>query len=250
MQHANSKVTGGRRMANGVVALRVPLDVIKAKCAPYRRHGKPWHRPAMQNLDDFDIVKAYGAEYRGVARYYLLANDVWRLYKLQWDAQTSMLKTLAARHQSSVAKMAAKHKAKVETPYGLRTCYEARVERKGKQALVARFGGVPPVRKKEAVIFDRAPSHQVTYPSAGQPAWAALMARGGARPLWSATPATTPPMTGNRPPKRRSHRGATCIERCQRGKGGSCVEKGLYGYLAAQLTQSRHGYCRGARQRR
>ena len=34
-----------------------------------------------------------------------------------------MLKTLAAKHQSSVAKMAAKHRAKVETPYGLRTCY-------------------------------------------------------------------------------------------------------------------------------
>src|ERR1700758_1683960 len=45
--------------------LRVPPDVIKAKCAPYRRHGKPWHRPAMQNLDDYDIIQAYGAEYRG-----------------------------------------------------------------------------------------------------------------------------------------------------------------------------------------
>jgi group II intron reverse transcriptase/maturase len=213
VQHSDSKITGGRRMVNGRVGLRVPVDVIKAKCAPYRRHGKPWHRSALQNLDDFDIVKAYGAEYRGVVQYYLLANDVWRLYKLQWDAQTSMLKTLAAKHQSSVAKMAAKHKAKVETPYGLRTCYEARVERKDKQPLVARFGGVPLVRKKEAAIVDRALSYQVTYPRkelvrrllarrcelcgepgrvvvhqvrklaslggprASQPAWAALMAK-------------------------------------------------------------------------
>ena len=30
-------------MLNGTVALRVPLEVIKAKCAPYRRQGKPWH---------------------------------------------------------------------------------------------------------------------------------------------------------------------------------------------------------------
>src|SRR5450759_5168898 len=49
VQHADRKITRGRRTANGVIALRVPLDVIKAKRAPYRRHGKPWHRPAMQN---------------------------------------------------------------------------------------------------------------------------------------------------------------------------------------------------------
>ena len=56
VQHCDDKLTNGRRSVNGAVALRVPLDVIKAKCAPYRRHGKPWHRPALQNLDDYDIV--------------------------------------------------------------------------------------------------------------------------------------------------------------------------------------------------
>jgi hypothetical protein len=164
VQHGDSKITDGRRAVNGKVALRVPLDVIKAKRAPYLRHGKPWHRSAMQNLDDFDIVKTYGAEYRGVVQYYLLANDVWRFNRLCWDAQTSMLKTLAAKHQSSVVKMAARHRAKIETPYGLRTCYEARAERIGKQPLVARFGGIPLVRDKKAVLVDRTPSHQATYP--------------------------------------------------------------------------------------
>jgi group II intron reverse transcriptase/maturase len=164
VQHGDSKITDGRRAVNGKIALRVPLDVIKAKRAPYLRHGTPWHRSAIQNLDDFDIVKTYGAEYRGIVQYYLLANDVWRLNRLCWDAQTSMLKTLAAKHQSTVVKMAAKHKAKIETPYGLRTCYEARVERHGKQALVARFGGIPLVRNSKTVITDRIPSHQVTYP--------------------------------------------------------------------------------------
>ncbi len=163
VQHGDSKLTGGRRAANGKVALRVPLDVIKAKRAPYLRHGRPWHRSAMQNLDDFDIVKTYGAEYRGIVQYYLLANDVWRFNRLCWDAQTSMLKTLAAKHQSSVAKMAAKHRATIETPYGPRRCFEARVERNGKQPLVARFGGIPLVRDKRAVLIDRTPPHQVTY---------------------------------------------------------------------------------------
>ena len=69
VQHCDSKITGGRRMLNGTVALRVPPDVIKAKSASYRHQGKPWHRPRLQNLDDYDIVRAYGAEYRGVVNY-------------------------------------------------------------------------------------------------------------------------------------------------------------------------------------
>jgi hypothetical protein len=61
-QHNDSKISAGGRSVNGKIALRVPADVIKAKRAPYRRHGKPWHRTAMQNLDDYDIVKTYAAE--------------------------------------------------------------------------------------------------------------------------------------------------------------------------------------------
>ena len=65
VQHCDTKRTGGRRAANGKIALRVPPDVVKAQCARYRQHGKPWHRPRLQNLDDYDIVRIYGAEYRG-----------------------------------------------------------------------------------------------------------------------------------------------------------------------------------------
>ncbi len=154
VQHADRRITRGRRAANGSIALRVPLDVIRAKRAPYRRHGKPWRRTALLNLDDYDIVRVYGAEYRGIAGYYLLASDVWRLSALRWDAETSMLKTLGAKHKSSVSKTAARYKAKVETPHGLRTCFEARIERDGKPDLVARFGGIPLVRKKNAVLHD------------------------------------------------------------------------------------------------
>jgi group II intron reverse transcriptase/maturase len=76
-QNNDHKVTRGRRSINGPIKLRVPLDVITAKCAPYLRHGKPEARTAMTNLDDHDIVRAYAAEYRGVVQYYLLAADVW-----------------------------------------------------------------------------------------------------------------------------------------------------------------------------
>ncbi len=144
--------------------------------------------------------------------YYLLAQDVWRLSTLCWYAQTSMLKTLAAKHKSSVAKMAARYKAKVITGHGPSTCFEARRHREGKKDLVARFGGIPLRQDRRAVIHYPAPA-RIGYPrkelihrlrkrrcelcehgatvavhqvaalrhlgrtGPGQPAWAALMAK-------------------------------------------------------------------------
>ena len=80
----------------------------------------------LQNLDDYDIVRTFGAEYEGVVNYYLLAQDIRRLNALEWNAKTSMLKTLGLQHRSSVSKMAARHKAKIETSDGPRRCFEAR----------------------------------------------------------------------------------------------------------------------------
>jgi group II intron reverse transcriptase/maturase len=212
VQHSSTRLTRGRRTVNGKVALRVPKDVITAKCAPYRHQGKPWHRPRLLNLDDYDIVRIYAAEYRGIVNYYLLACNVWRLATLRWNAETSMLKTLGAKHKSTVAMMAARHKAKVITGNGPRTCFEARLQRKGKKDLIARFGGIVLKRDKRAVITDPAPvpvhpprkelidrlrrrwcelcDHGATVtvhhvaalaqlgkPGPDQPAWAALMAR-------------------------------------------------------------------------
>lgn len=51
----------------------------------------------------------------------------------------------------------------IETPHGNRTCFEARVERDGKQPLVARFGGILLARHKDATLVDRVPK-TVTYP--------------------------------------------------------------------------------------
>jgi len=163
VQHGDSKLTGDRRMVNGKIGLRVPRPVITAKCVPYLRRGKPAHRSHLINRDDHDIVAIYGAEYRGIVQYYLLAGDVYRLRRLEWVTKTSMLKTLAAKHHSTVSKMAARHKTTIETPHGLRTCFEVRVERDGRNPLVARFGGIPLKRQKNAVINDHVPG-QVTYP--------------------------------------------------------------------------------------
>jgi group II intron reverse transcriptase/maturase len=163
-QHADARisrggrVTRGMRAANGKIGLRVPRPVIKAKCAPYLKRGKPAHQSHLLNLDDYDIVGRFGAEYRGIAQYYLLAGDVWRLNRLQWVMLTSMLKTLAAKHRSSVTKMARRHMAVIATPHGPHRCFEARIERAGRKPLVARFGGIPLKRQKKAVITDRPPA--------------------------------------------------------------------------------------------
>ena len=153
--HNDRKVTRGRRSANGVVSLRVPASVIKAKQAPYLSRGKPERRSQLVNEDDHTIVSTYGAEWRGIVQYYLLAGNVHRLYRLHWVMETSLLKTLANKHRSSVSKMARTFKAAVGTPYGPRKCLEARVERSGRKPLVARFGGIPLRRQKDAVISDR-----------------------------------------------------------------------------------------------
>jgi group II intron reverse transcriptase/maturase len=155
VQHADRKLARGRRSVNGVIALRVPVTVVKAKCTPYLRLGKPEQRPERVNLGDREIVGIYGAEYRGIVQYYLLAGDVWRLRRLHWVMLTSMLKTLAAKHRSTVTAMARKHMATIATPYGPRRCFEARVDREGRKPLVARFGGIPLRRQKKAVLTDR-----------------------------------------------------------------------------------------------
>jgi Type II intron maturase/AI2M/AI1M-like, HNH endonuclease len=141
----------------------VPLDVIKAKSAPYLRRGKPAKQKALTNGDDYTIVATYGAIYRGIVQYYLLAGDVYRLHRLRWVMETSMLKTLAGKHRSSMSKMAARHKAKIATPHGPRTCFEARIERDGRQPLVARFGEIPLHRRKTATVLDRQPT-RADYP--------------------------------------------------------------------------------------
>ena len=180
-----------------------------------------------------------------------------------------MLKTLAAKHQSTVTKMAARHKAKVITGDGPRTCFEARRQREGKKDLVARFGGIPLKRDRRAVITDPAPVpvitprkelihrlrrrwcelcehgatvavHQVARlarlgkPGPGQPAWAALMATNAAQdPHRLRVPATS---TSTRTPSRtrHSHWRARCIERCPPGSEGGCAEK-------ARTRQCEHG---------
>lgn len=89
--------------------------------------------------------------------YYLLAGDVYRLNRLEWVMKTSMLKTLACKHDSTVTAMADRYKTTIHTPHGPRRCFEVCVEREDRKPLIARFGGIPLRRKKHAILTDRTP---------------------------------------------------------------------------------------------
>jgi group II intron reverse transcriptase/maturase len=157
-QHNNRTITNGRRAVNGAIRLHVPRDVIRAKCSRYMARGNPARRPELMNETDHAIISRYGSEYRGIVQYYLLAGDVSRLDRLQWVMETSLLKTLAGKYDSSVSKMARKYRATIETPDGPRKCLQVSVDRhEGRKSLVATFGGIPLRRQKHAVLHDREP---------------------------------------------------------------------------------------------
>ena len=163
-QHANHVIAGGRRSANGAIGMRVPQDVIKTKCTRYMQRGRPERRTGLMNETDHAIISRYGAEYRGIVQYYLLANDVWRLSRLRWVMLTSLLKTLAGKYDSSVSKMARRYAATIETPHGPRKCMQVTVERgKDKKPLVATFGGIPLRRQKNAILIDRQPDRPTPH---------------------------------------------------------------------------------------
>src|SRR5256884_156874 len=127
------------RSLNGTIGLRIPEDVIEKQCAQYQKKGKPTSRPKLLEDDDFSIVERYQQEYRGIVQYYLLAYNVGRLNKLRWIAEQSLMKTLACKHQTSVAAMYAKYKAKTQTPEGKTlTCLEVKREPQNKPPLIAR----------------------------------------------------------------------------------------------------------------
>ena len=97
-------ITLAMRLSDVISGL-VPKSVIQAKSALYLKRGQPARRSQVINYGDYDIVRIYGAEYRGMSSNHLLAGDVRRLHRLRWVMLSSMLKTLAAKHRSTATKI-------------------------------------------------------------------------------------------------------------------------------------------------
>jgi group II intron reverse transcriptase/maturase len=146
-----------QRSLNGVIELRLPKRVIEEKCAVYQKSGKPAGRPELTENEDFTIVNDYQAVLRGIYQYYQLAINVSWLGRLKWVMQVSLLKTLAHKHKTSTTKIARQYRTQIKTPHGIRICYEVKVPREGKKPLIARWGGIPLKRTKQAILIDENP---------------------------------------------------------------------------------------------
>ena len=92
----------------------------------------PVHRSYLIRMSDLEIVTTYNAELRGICNYYALSSNYCQLRYFAYLMQYSCLKTLAAKHQSSIAKVVNKFKdgkggwaIPYEIKTGAKRCYFA-----------------------------------------------------------------------------------------------------------------------------
>ena len=163
-QHANDQLdSNGKRKVNGRIGLRVPAKVIEQHCHAYMSNGKPVRRTGFHNDEDYTIVSRYQAEFRGIVQYYLLAYNVSHFGRLQWVMGKSLAQTLANKHKTTSAKIFRRYKSTVQTAHGERACLEVvKQQGEGKRPLVARFGGIPLKRKRQADLIDQKPQRYRT----------------------------------------------------------------------------------------
>jgi group II intron reverse transcriptase/maturase len=156
--HNDKRHTKGQRCINANIGLKVPVNVVRAKCALYQLRGKPVHRTERINDSAFSIVARYQQEYRGVAEYYQLAyNRSTRLSQLGWIMEQSLTKTLAKKFRISVPKVYDRYRTIIQTKDGPQKVLRVKVAREGKKPLVAQWGGISLARSKDAVLNDHPP---------------------------------------------------------------------------------------------
>lgn len=155
--HANEqRDERGKRTINGQIGLKVPSDVIKAKCQAHLRRGKPIHRPECLHDSAFSIVETYQTAYRGLVQYYQLAFNLHRLDRLRWVMEQSLTKTLAAKWRTTVQQVFDRLQTTIATPNGTRKVLQVVVERgDGKRPLVAQWGGISLRHRTDAVLDDQ-----------------------------------------------------------------------------------------------
>lgn len=149
------KHTQGRRSINGVVSLRVPKDVLQAKCQPYVKHGGPWHRPELIHQSAFDIVAQYQSVYRGIVNFYRMAHNLRDVARLHGIMQHSLTRTLAAKLRMSVPAVYRRYRAEILREDGQRQSgLVVRIAREGKPPLTAQWGGISLAWSIDATLAD------------------------------------------------------------------------------------------------
>jgi group II intron reverse transcriptase/maturase len=144
------------RYINGKIGLKVPREVVLAKCQKYMQHNKPVHRTELSNNSEYDIVVQFQQEYRGIVEYYKLAyNRSTQLSRLRWIMEIALTKTLAHKLQISVPRVYRRYETMIQTPDGARKVLEVKVPREGKRPLIARWGGISLKWQKTGILNDQ-----------------------------------------------------------------------------------------------
>ncbi len=112
------KASGGRnhgltkRTLNYMTELTIPLKekieafLFRTKTAEIKNGALyPVRRTALVGLSDLEIVAAYNAELRGISNYYRMACNFNALGYFSYLMEYSCLKTLAAKHKSTIKKV-------------------------------------------------------------------------------------------------------------------------------------------------
>ena len=107
-----------KRTLNNHTELLVPFDdkihkfIFSKGIAIQKSDGTlfPVHRNSLLRLTDLEIVSVCNDELRGICNYYGMASNFNRLKYLSYLMEYSCLKTLAAKHKSSISKVIAMYK--------------------------------------------------------------------------------------------------------------------------------------------
>jgi len=163
VQHAPDKRTRTTkgivmRSATGTIGLKVPMDVVRARCTPYVRNGMPIHRAERLHDAVFSIIERYESEFRGFVAYYRMAYNLHRVKLLRWVMETSLTKTLAHKLKISVNAVYRRYQTTIQTERGPRKVLQVTVTREGRPPLVTTWGVTDLVRRLDVVLNDQPPT--------------------------------------------------------------------------------------------
>jgi group II intron reverse transcriptase/maturase len=147
----------GHRSINGQIGLKVPMQVIRAKCQQFSHHGKPVARKERTEDTPYSIIAQYQQEYRGLAEYYQLAVNRYQLNRLKWVMERSLVATLAEKLRITVSQVYDRYETTLQTPDGPRKVLQAAIEREGKRPLIATWGGISLARNMKATLTETMP---------------------------------------------------------------------------------------------
>jgi group II intron reverse transcriptase/maturase len=98
------------RSVNGHIRLGIPYGLPDENIKRYQRNNKVVSEPGLTAFSDANIIEIFQARFRGIAEYYKYAADRWRLGKLKYVMEVSLVKTLAQKYRTSARKIYAKYR--------------------------------------------------------------------------------------------------------------------------------------------